>query len=118
MTFTAKAVLKAYFGQTTEETIAPSLLNSINGSISDIVDGNGDTVDEDWTVELLKTAIESNGSYEGDATGMGSYSGQFHGSSTAVENVVPMPSSTSGTFDAHFSNGHVLGAFGASRKAE
>ena len=45
-----------------------------------------------------------------DASNEGNWSGQFHG---AIYNAdtSPMPVSASGTFDAHFTNGHVRGAF-------
>ena len=56
---------------------------------------------------------ETDGTFTGGtATGGGSWGGTFHG---------PMdedaPTGVTGTFDAHFNNGHILGAYGA-RKQE
>ena len=45
---------------------------------------------------------------------MGSWEGRFNGADdTTTTTVVEQPTGATGTFDAHFTNGHVLGAFGA-----
>ena len=117
--FTADAELTAYFGQTTGENagaIAPNLTESISGSVSNFEDSAGDTIDAAWKVEFMKADIESGGDFTGTTTGMGAYNGQFYGNSEVDDGVTPMPSSAAGTFDGHFANGHVLGAFAARKK--
>ena len=120
--FTADSELTAFFGQmpvSAEDdlgTIAPNLLNSISGSVTDFRNSAGDMINPGWTVELMKGTIANDGSFMGTTTGMGAYNGQFYGASTPVENVTPIPSAAAGTFDGHFSNGHVLGAFAARKK--
>ena len=118
--FTADSELTAYFGQLNDAedvgTIAPNLTESISGSVTDFRNSAGDMINPGWTVEFMKTTIGSDGDFTGMATGMGEYSGQFYGDSTEEDGDTPMPSSAAGTFDGHFSNGHVLGAFAARKK--
>ena len=86
----------------------------MTGTIDSFRDGYGAIIDEAWSAELMKADIE-NDAFTGDTTGGGSYTGLFYGDSAVdeVPAVTPAPSSLAGTFDAHFANGHVGGAFGA-----
>ena len=124
--FTADAELTATFGQVNDDagdgTIAPNLLNTISGTVSDLRNDADEVIDGGWTVNLMKGEIVANdGTFSGDATGDGSYSGTFHGSVAGVDHdmdsntdeIIPTPSSVVGEFDANFSNGSVAGAFGA-----
>ena len=95
-------------------TIAPNLLDTMTGTIDSFRDGYGAIIDEAWSAELMKGDIVAN-AFTGDTTGGGSYTGLFYGDSADVEMVTPAPSSLAGTFDAHFANGHVGGAFGANK---
>ena len=123
--FTADASLTAYFGQTVDDvdttdvneagTIAPNVENTISGMVSGFEDSDGNTIDAAWTVELMKAAIENGGDFTGMTTGMGTYDGQFYGPATDDDGPL-MPSSAAGTFDGHFANGHVYGAFGARKE--
>ena len=125
--FSADAVLNATFGQITVgddiDTIAPAMFDSITGSISKFKDGYGMDIDSRWTVELTKGSITgTDGTFSGMATGMGEFDGTFHGAertnddTTAVDESKLAPISASGTFDGHFENGHVRGAFAADRR--
>ncbi len=120
--FTADASLTATFGQVpvsatdTTGTIAPSLLNSVSGTIDNFMLSGHDT-GPGWSVSLEQGDITtSDGTFSGVAKGGGtdgSYSGTFHGPVAAVEGVVPHPHSAVGEFNANFSNGTVAGGFGA-----
>ena len=122
--FKADASLTATFGQIAvgqpnENSIPPSLLNTITGTINNF-DLSGDEAN-DWSVNLAKSDGETfaAGTASGDAHGggaTGSYSATFHGDVTVVEQVVPQPSAVVGEFNAHFSNGSVAGGFGANKQ--
>ncbi|MDE0411514.1 MAG: hypothetical protein OXI37_04780 [Gammaproteobacteria bacterium] len=134
--FTADAMLEANFGG---GNVALNHQFSITGTISNFMDGDT-AIDGDWIVNLNRRMIDadsnpatpdtrqkniygtdttadgngSSGMFGGvthggmldDASNEGSWSGTFHGDSTADQ-----PTSASGIFDAHFTNGHVRGAF-------
>ena len=133
--FTATASLTANFGGT---GVAADDQFSISGMVEKFMDGDTDL---GWMVKLMRAdfvnrddagAITTgdpdhsnmfNGMTEGSA-GMdnGQWRGTFHGPS--VDNVdlnvdppVPQmqPSGVAGEFNAHFTNGHVHGGFGATR---
>ena len=92
---------------------------------------NGQYINDAWVVNLMRpmdapateginessnmnqTAGTFAGTTSGGALGssMGTWSGTFHG-----DNNVNVPSSATGMFDGHFSNGHVRGAFAADIK--
>ena len=131
--FTAHAELTASFGG---ETVAARDTNSISGTISNFMDMNGDPIDSSWVVMLnrgpdtdtddddmddLQNITASDGSITGVTMGMssggdgnaGTWAGQLHGVEDADTTETDAPTSVSGTFDAHFVNGHALGAFGA-----
>ena len=119
--FTADVSLTATFGQVpvsdtdSTGTIADNMLNTLSGTISNFDLSGGD--DNEWAVNLMQTSITPG---TGVASGMaqgggpaGSYNATFHGDVTAVDGVVPHPSSVVGEFNANFSNGSVAGGFGA-----
>ena len=129
--FTASAVLNATFAQISsgddQDTIAPAMFNTITGSISGFKDGYGADIDTRWTVELTDGTIidtgDGAGTFSGTATGMGAFAGTFHGEAIAnddpdtdVDETTLAPIGASGTFDGHFENGHVRGAFGVDRQ--
>ncbi|MDE0144746.1 MAG: hypothetical protein OXL95_02635 [Nitrospira sp.] len=134
-TFTADASLKAYFGG---NDISFNDRFTISGTINGFRNSDGDTIDDNWSVTLEKADFTTNpGSVPGtnktttqdtfmgltSAGGpSGTWGGSFYGDSpatadlpTATENQKAYPSSVAGEFDAHFTNGHALGAFGAER---
>ncbi len=135
--FTADANLMANFGG---NNVAVNLQNSITGTVSNFMDDSGNMIDDDWSVKLNKANIAAAGGgltigeLEGEndrkatTTGGGSWIGTFYGipvdamrtpitdndaTTAAPENA---PTSVAGEFNAHFSNGHVIGAFGATKK--
>jgi hypothetical protein len=128
--FVADVMLQATFGQTDAMSLVPNTLFTISGMIDNFRDAEGDMINAQWGVSLEQTTIGGAGtttgmgsgdgqanSYTGVANAMnlgmnvaGSYSGTFYGAA-GTDNATP--SSTAGMFDAHFSNGHVRGAFGA-----
>ena len=123
--FTAMAALTANFQGS---AVALDEQFMIDGTVSDFKDGYGNDIDSTWTVMLNRNApdpanndavadnIAAAGTFTGPTVGMGSggagaggeYEGTFHGDTAADQ-----PTAASGTFDGHFLNGHVLGAFGA-----
>ena len=122
--FAADVSLTATFAQTVDDvatttvnegdTIAPNMLNTLTGSISNFALEHGEG--QQWLVALQGDIEPNAGTAAGTANGggtAGTYTATFHGSVTAVEGVVPKPSSVVGEFDANFSNGSVAGAFGA-----
>ena len=132
--FTADAMLEANFGGS---NVAANHQFSVTGTISNFMDGDT-AIDEDWMVNLNREMIGTAGSmtpqknigietpgedgtgandmFSGvtdggmldDGASEGSWSGTFHGASSADAD---QPTSASGIFDAHFTNGHVRGAF-------
>ena len=130
--FTADAALTAYFSG---DDVAANKHDTIKGTISGFKNGDDEDIDTSWSVtlksaefgmddDLVDGAIS--GVTEGDKGSVaGSWSGQFFGTVAAAvgdtsepeepSNAMPavLPSGVAGTFDGHFTNGHVLGAFGA-----
>ncbi len=123
--FSADATLTASFGG---GAVPANDHYSIQGTIGRFVDGGGATIDASWSVELQRSAfgtagdVDGNvfsGRTEGDAGLMGDWNGRFFGpvmldADTVTQgNQSTLPSAVAGTFDAHFTNGAVIGAFGA-----
>ena len=128
--FTAKAMLTAYFGG---NDVAVNDHYSIVGTIEDFLDRQGGAIHPDWSVDLKKVRFGSQqrgtlgGATEGkpsephlDSTG--AWSGRFFGP-VAVDddgatpgNQSTLPSAVAGTFDAAFTNGAVIGSFGAEKE--
>ncbi len=122
--FTADALLTATFGRG-DLAIATNEQFMIAGSVSNLTNADGETINNAWTVELggvaaaddedsgiagVQNIDASAGTFSGTTTGGGTWSGMFHGTGGTDD---ALPGAVSGTFDGHFSNGHVLGAFGA-----
>ena len=129
--FTADATLTASFGG---PQVAPAARYVISGTISSFRDGTR-VIGSDWSVELMDLPFGPSGAphnegmfsgnrvlggeTEGDSgADPGSWEAQFFGpvilddAGTNADETV-LPSGVNGTFDAHFSDGEVLGAFGA-----
>ena len=113
--FTADAALQAVFGG---NSVAPDDRFKIKGSVSNFMNAAGGMIDAAWTVELMETGIGTavsnttgfsggSGTVSGKTTGGGDWTGTFHGAGGTAT-----PAGVSGTFDGHFSNGHVYGAYG------
>ncbi len=123
--FAADATLTASFGG---GAVPANDHYSIQGTIERFVDGAGAPIDSSWSVELQRSEfgtagdVDGNvfsGRTEGDAGLMGGWNGRFFGPVTVDADPVTsghqstLPSAVAGTFDAHFTNGAVIGAFGA-----
>ncbi|MDE2789055.1 MAG: hypothetical protein OXI81_01345 [Paracoccaceae bacterium] len=115
--FTADAELMANFDD-----------DEINGSISNFMHG-GSAIDPDW--KLLLNGIDDSsdegtgtwsdnvGTFSGGTTsgGEGTIAGKWAGGfSDGNDDTAMAPMTAFGTFDGHFTNGHVLGAFGATKE--
>ncbi len=129
--FTGNASLTALFGG---PSIAMNDQFSISGSITHLRNGDGNIIDPNWTVSLGKAAIADGTTenplvfgtgttnlntatgFEANAgtTGGGSWEGGFFG--PAGTDADDYPTGVAGEFNAHFANGHVIGAFGATKK--
>ena len=128
--FTAKASLTATFGQNTEQTIGPGHLFSITGDISDFHDANTEAELVGWKLMLHRASMDNGGSLgafsaatgRDDDTMDGEWTGSMHGNVDAGEETASAednyPTGVVGEFTGHFSNGAVVGAFGATHKAE
>ena len=120
--FTALATLMATFGQAADMSIPPNMLDSITGTVSDFRNADGDMI-ADWTAMLMvgvddsnaarTSNIDVNGTFDGTTTGGGEWNGQFHDARVNADDGAIAPGAAAGVFDAHFDNGHVAGAFGA-----
>ena len=127
--FTADAELTAHFGG---NTISFNDRYTVRGTIDDFRNADGDMIDEKWSVMLGKASFAETdqktgtvGTFSGATSAggpAGDWGGSFYGDSPdsadlpmATDNQDAYPSSIGGEFDAHFTNGHALGAFGATR---
>ncbi len=121
--FEADASLTAYFAQQQvndqgkpvetggTDSIAENKLFTISGMISNFKDSAGNRIAEGWEVKLGTIDFEDeDGSFTGGDTTNGNWEGQFYGAAGAA------PTAIGGTFDDHFPNGHVAGAFGATKQ--
>ena len=138
-TFTADANLKAYFGG---NDIAFNNQFTISGTIDDFRNDDGDVIDPRWEVTLGKAGFATSATQataspafdRASLTGFtgttsaggpsGNWGGSFYGTPMNADgtpdtpsgtNTDAYPTSVAGEFDAHFTNGHALGAFGATR---
>ena len=111
--FTATVSLTAKFGSGTAGTdTAPMLGGTVSGFQSD----NPDAVDSDWTVTLVETEVAAGAVASGvtTATGQdGTWSATSYGGADAVAGTSPVvrPAGIFGGFNAHFTDGHVAGAY-------
>ena len=134
--FTADANLMAYFGG---NDVAVNKQFTISGSVTGFDDADGHEIDAGWTVELGEAGFASDTStdprgvdpptgvtaaantFYGEATGAeGAWQGRFFGNDGDADPVMDgnqfvAPTGVAGEFTGHFSNGHVIGAFGATK---
>ena len=123
--FTADAMLTAYFGG---DDVAVNKHYTIVGTITDFKDRRGSAIDSSWSADLeaARFGSQRSATFAGDTVGdadadMGSWSGRFFGpvavdnDDTTTGNQSTFPSGVAGTFDAHFTNGAVIGSFGAEK---
>ena len=117
--FTADAELTAYFGGDTVRAVDHY---SISGTIGNFMT-SGRAIDASWSLALQRADFSSS-SFDGTTQGTGNdgmWYGQFFGE-VEVDNDLQtngnqstLPSGVAGTFDGHFNNGDVIGAYGAER---
>ncbi|MDD9993776.1 MAG: hypothetical protein OXP75_18415 [Rhodospirillales bacterium] len=123
--FTADAKLTAYFGG---DDVAVNKHYSIVGTITGFVDRRDRAIDSSWSVDLEAAMFGSQqgAMFEGDTVGdagadAGSWDGRFFGpvdvdnDGTTTGKQSTFPSGVAGTFDAQFTNGAVIGSFGAAK---
>ena len=126
--FTADVMLTATFGGARVPAIDHY---SIHGSITSFLDRDGAAIDLSWSVALETALFDSQGITSGSAfsgetvgderAGMGTWTGRFFGpvavdsDATTAGNQSMLPSGVAGTFDGAFTNGAVIGAFGAEK---
>ena len=115
--FSANAMLTANFGV----QVSGSEADVVSGTISGFVDANGDPI-ADWTLMLGQSGDATDGEFSGTTTGYkggtpGNWAGTFYGESDASD-ATAHPGSAAGTFNGHFTNGHVAGAFGTTLQKE
>ncbi|MCY4131328.1 MAG: hypothetical protein OXF39_01630 [Nitrospira sp.] len=113
--FTADAMLTARFGG---DDIAVNKKNQIEGTVTNFMDGNT-AISPNWTLKLNAAPISDvTTAFNGSTTGRGNWMGQFFGSPNAAttDDDKEYPTSVAGEFTGHFSNGHVIGAFGATKQ--
>ena len=124
--FTANANLMGYFSQDTDMTIAPGLLNSISGTVMNFMHG-GEMIDGKWMVELMRAGFGTGDTttdepFTGATTGDGQWQDRFIGTFGTDDDTTPAvgtpPSGVAGEFNGHFTNGHVIGACGATIEEE
>ena len=121
--FTAMASLTAYFGA--DPDVASSKHNKVEGTISGFM-ANGEAIPGGWSLTLMAAQIAADtATFSGttqetdndDGDMVGAWRGGFFGG-MADDNATDVdeganPSGVAGEFTGHFSNGHVLGGFGA-----
>ena len=128
--FTADASLTAHFGESPD--VGTTFQNAINGTVSNFVNSSTNQAIEGWTLTLkpakFDTSTEAGFDFGGMTSGgantsAGGWRGNFYGPATGPDgpddNTDPdviTPGSVAGEFLGHFSNGHVVGAFGATEK--
>ena len=118
--FTADANLTARFSG---QDVPARNANQVEGTVTNFMDG-GEMISPGWSVEFEKDAIEGN-TVGGSTTGDGNWRATFFGTSMtdgsptandpATAYAENAPTGVAGDFTAHFANGHVIGAFGATR---
>jgi hypothetical protein len=130
--FIADVEMTAVFGDVQDELLGDQ--NKVWGTVDNFRDPveadsaalmsrmAADGTDASWSVDLNRANISSTGLddhagddsfFGGTTTGDGSWTAQFFGG----EDKTKMPGHVAGTFDAHFSNGHVVGGFAAENNA-
>ena len=122
--FRATANLTATFAQTVDDpatpaneadSIAPNMLNTLRGTISDYQLSGGEA--NQWMTVLSGSITPGDGTVSGGTargtspTEDGTFSATFHGSTG--DDSTDKPSSVVGEFNSFFTNGSVAGGFGA-----
>lgn len=112
--FTADAELTASFSG---GTVGASHQNTVTGTISGFTNSAGEAIGNNWVLTLGRTVASTDGTFTGTdmTTGYkdgttGDWAGTFYGDNPAA--ATDRPGSAAGTFNGHFRNGHVAGAFG------
>ena len=117
--FTADARLTANFGG---GDVAVNDAFHISGQITNFRDTDNQPISGGaWTATLNRNVDNfTSTTVGGSTTGDGSWTGTFYGNGMAVNSDATTvddraPTGIAGEFNAHFGNGHVIGAFGATR---
>ncbi len=118
--FTGHASLTADFDPPAGADSA--VVGTISGTISQLVDG-GEAIDPSWMVELQTANIEQaaagtdQATFDGRTPRGGNWRGGFFGDTfSQTPGANDYPRGVAGDFTGHFENGHVIGAFGATRR--
>ncbi len=126
--FTADVSLTAHFGNVTTEGvevdhISASEAYSISGTVSNFRNDGSDMIDSMWSLSLNRAKLGDGSTYTNTFTGdtgsgdKGQWTGGFFGPPPAGDDAnTDYPTGAAGEFTGHFSNGHVIGAFGATKK--
>ena len=123
--FTADASLKAYFGA--GGNVGTNDQNTVSGKITGFKDAAGEMIDSNWSLDLMRGSFASgSGPFTGRtrptgstvaAAGQGAWEYSFFGAMAEDGNTpvteLNVPTGIAGEFDGHFTNGQVVGAFGA-----
>lgn len=118
-TFSADVSLMANFGG---NDVAVNKQFSIEGSVSNFALSGGEQ--NAWSVNLKAGFTQADNMFSGAANGGGAeaaWNGTFYGAAEETpatdDNAAKLaPAAVAGEFNAHFSNGHVAGAFGAHKQ--
>ena len=118
-TFTADVSLTAHFGG---DDVAFNKQYSVEGSVSNFALSGGE--ENAWSVNLQAGFSNLGNDFDGTANGGGAeatWQGVFYGDAenTPADDDGALklpPAAVAGEYNAHFSNGHVAGAFGAYRQ--
>ena len=122
--FTADAKLTANFGG---NSVAINDHYTITGTVTGFKDGDT-AIPGKWTLSLMRAGFADSGdnaiattpaglptgTFTGKTTGNGDWQGRFFGPAGTA--VTTLPTGVAGEFTGHFVNGHVIGAFGATKK--
>ena len=123
--FSADVSLTAHFGNETPtntaikvDHISANEVFTISGTMDNFQNANGDLISTNWDLLLNRapfgTADVRSHTFEG-TTGTGNSMGQWRGTlygPTVDDAEDTYPAGTSGEFTGHFTDGHVIGAFG------
>jgi len=110
--FSADVSLTANFGPHADYGTSENYM--ISGMVDNFQDASGDMID-DWELKLNAATFNQSGSENAFSsnTGSGDMMGQWRGMFYGSDADSAMPSGVAGEFTGQFTNGHVIGAFGA-----
>ena len=116
--FTANADLTANFDA--GGTVGELEKYKLTGTIDNFQNTAGEKINSAWSLSL-DGRVERQDLSEGTTTGTGSnvkgqWEGRFYGAPNAAVPAEAYPQSVAGKFTGHFQDGHVIGAFGATRQ--